>query len=156
MLNYFKVFLVLNIAASNYQNASCQYLPYNDCSAYLKFWKSVLCGSSVCFWDSEVQLYLVCCIHSRHAKNVHFIPLKCLLRAHAINEGLSVVEMRFLIPVSKMQFAASGTSLPVTCCYGGLVTHFQCPVLTGKGTAWICGSWWYSLYLRNVKMPKTR
>lgn len=78
-------------------------------------------------FDSEVKLYLVCCcIHSRHVKNVLFIPSKCLLEAYSINEGLSVVEVRCLMPVSIMQLcAASGTPWPVTCFYGGLLTNSQ-------------------------------
>lgn len=77
--------------------------------------------------DSEIQLYLVCCCsHLRHAKNVLFIPSKCSLKAYSINEGLSVVEMGFFVPVHKMQLcAASGTPWPVTCFYGGLLVNFQ-------------------------------
>lgn len=90
-----------------------------------------------------------------------------------------IVEMRFLVPVSKMLLCAA--SEPVTCFCGGLVVSFQLqgsillslwhemkiqlwsyrpagktfkrPVPKGKGTVGICEC---SLYLRNVKMPKTR
>lgn len=44
-------------------------------------------------------ILVCCCFHLRHAKNVLFIPSKCLLKAYSINEVLSVVEMRLLMPV---------------------------------------------------------
>lgn len=97
------------------------FLVPSNCSACLKFWKLVLCGSSVCFRDSEVQLYLVCCcFHLRHAENVLFIPSKCSLKADSINEGLSVIEMRLLMLVHVMWLCgASGTPWFVTCFFGG-------------------------------------
>lgn len=105
------------------------FLVPSNCSACLEFWKSVLCRSSVCFGDSEVQLYLVgCCIHSRHAENVLLIPSKCSLKAYSISEGLSVVAVRFFMPVRIMQLcAASGTPWPGRCLYGGcsLIPHLK-------------------------------
>lgn len=59
----------------------------------------------------KFNFFLVCCcFHLRHAKNVLFIPSKCSLKAYSINEVLSVVEMRLLMPVHMMDLcAASGT-----------------------------------------------
>lgn len=66
-------------------------------------------------------ILVCCCLYLRHAKNV-----LSMLKAYSINEGLSVVEMRFLMPVHMMDLcAASGTPWHVTCFYGGLLVNSQ-------------------------------
>lgn len=93
----------------------------------------ILSQSSAEAWYAlESNFILVCCcFHLRHAKNVLFIPSKCLLKAYSTNEVLSVVEMRLLMPVHIMELcAASGTPWCVTCFYGGLLVNSQ---LKGSG-----------------------
>lgn len=107
-VNCFKI-SVSHVKYSCQQLSKCQ---LSVSTLYLLCMPEILSQSSAEVWYALEALksnfiLVCCCFHLRRAKNVLFIPSKCLLKAYSINEGLSVVEMKFFMPVHMMELCAT-------------------------------------------------